>query len=141
MPHAIAAQPLTLTEAREQVAAWKNKFLSFKKSMTEGTQAMGVRALESVAVYGGGALVGLARGALGDPVTGDLIIPGVDVEAELVAAVLGNVIAIPGFMGEASDGVNLVASGIGAAYTAREIENAFKKARAAAAKAKTTATK
>ncbi len=110
---------LTVSEARTQLMAWRQKFENLKKSM--GESKLDEKALESIALYAGGSLGGIVR-ALGDQAT-----PGLGLEADLALGVLASNLGISGLLGEGS--------GIGAVLMARELERMFKRARAMRARA------
>lgn len=120
------ADTTTLSKA-DLIARWDRAKKSAARMRQEG-EAITARGLRGMLTVSGGATVGCMRGLWGDTKTGDVMIPGTEVEADAAVGTLVSLGATLGLAGEASDYAAAYGYGILAAVTAREVEGAFKKA-------------
>jgi hypothetical protein len=121
-----ATASMTVSELRDSLQRARATIRNLKEAGQEGIE----RSLQQLLMISGGASVGLMRGVWGDKTTGDVVIPGIEVEADWLIGIGLGAVAAFGVAGKASEGFNAYAGGFNAAIVAREIEQAFRTAAA-----------
>ncbi len=126
----MAETAMTAGELRDSLARARATIRNLREASQEGIQ----RGLDNLLISGGGATVGIMRGLWGDATTGDVVLPGVDIDADIVLGTVLSTLGVFGIAGGASGMLNMYGAGINAAVLARELEKSLRVSRAAAKK-------
>ena len=122
------AESLSKTEMEER---WNRAKGTIKRMRQEG-ETIAHRGIASGLTLTGAAIAGTARGMWGDEESGDLFVPGTEVDADAAIGTLLMAAGVVGMAGDASDYVTALGAGLAGYAAGREAEAAVKKARKAA---------
>lgn len=123
---ATSISSMTAPELREKLMGIAERAKRYRADNKEFLQGLATRGLTQIACMATGAAVGLVRAAWGDKTTGDVEIPGIGVDVEVVAGVLISAPALFDMFGSASDIVNAVGATLNGIVFARETEKLLK---------------
>lgn len=122
----MADTTLTKSDYRER---WERAKKMTARMREEG-QAITRRGINGMLTVSGGATVGAMRGFWGAKTTGDVLIPGTEIEADAAIGTALSLGATLGLAGDLSDFAGSYGYGMLAAVSAREVEAAIRKAAA-----------